>query len=364
MASPALESLKKQVDELSSEYGARFAGQSRVTREVAEIDALLGRARDVLQKLEALPKSAKDPEYDAVHDAAKSNVELFVTEREAIITAKAAGPAMLEFAQLGAQANFVFARYRRHFAGKSRPTRDLGLLAEMIEDLTKIQTRMRSLAVGKEPQVQNDLDVVSNNLKMYVQERGEIAESRNAGTPDERADILAECANLQFQVYQDHFANMARVTRRPELLQRVMDNLKQIRDRMQTLKKEGLASATNDRNIEIIQTNLDTYDRELKEIRKSRSGVKIADLMGNLGGAANDAMAEYQEHFAGKDRTTRDLDLAGRLCDRLAEILRQMQALARAEKNEMNARNMGITMDNLVMLEGEYEQIRKAKGGT
>lgn len=361
MPSPALESLKKQVDELSSEYGARFAGHSRVTRDVSEIDALLARAKDVVSKLDALPKSAKDAEYESVREAAKNNVELFVVEADAIRAAKAAGPTMLEFAQLGTQANFVFARYRRHFAGKARPTRDLGLLAEMIEDLTKIQTRMRSISIGKEDSVQTDLDVVSNSLKMYVQERGEIAESRNAGTPEERADILAECANGQFAVYQDHFANMARVTRRPELLQRILDTLEQIKDRMTALKKEGLASASNDRNVEIVRTNLEMYERELKEIRKARSGVKLADLMGNLGGAANDVMAEYQEHFAGKDRTTRDLDLLARLCDRLGEILRQMQALARAEKNEMNLRNMTITTDNLVMLETEYEEIRKMR---
>jgi len=362
MPSPALETLKQQVDDLSSEYGARFAGHSRVTREVAEIESLLSRAREVVQKLEALPKSAKDDAFDVVLGAAKANVDLFVTEREAIQAAKAAGPAMLEFTQLGTQANFVFARYRRHFAGKPRPTRDLGLLAEMIEDLTKIQTRMRSLVVGKdEPTVQQDLQTVSENLKMYVQERGEIAGARNSGTAEERADMLADAANVQFQVYQDHFANMARITRRPELLQRVLDSLKQLKQGMQALKTEGHSSPTNDRNMEIVQTNLDMYERELKEIRKARAGVKLADLMGSLGGAANDVMNEYQEHFAGKDRATRDIELLGRMCDRMGEILRQMQALGRAEKNEMNLRNMAITTDNLVMLETEFEQIRKMR---
>src|SRR5258708_28150312 len=144
MASPALESLKQQVEDLSSEYGARFAGHSRVTREIAEIEALLARAHDVVSKLEALPKTAKDSEFDAVLVSAKGNVDLFTGEREAIRAAKGAGPTMVEFAQLGAQANFVFARYRRHFAGKARPTRDLGLLAEIAAELTTIQTRMRS----------------------------------------------------------------------------------------------------------------------------------------------------------------------------------------------------------------------------
>src|SRR5258708_11923464 len=110
MASPALESLKQQVEDLSSEYGARFAGHSRVTREIAEIEALLARAHDVVSKLEALPKSAKDSEFDAVLVSAKGNVDLFTREREAIRAAKRPGPTMGELAPPGAHATFLFPR--------------------------------------------------------------------------------------------------------------------------------------------------------------------------------------------------------------------------------------------------------------
>jgi hypothetical protein len=362
MAAPAIEALKQQIDDLSSEYAARFAGHSRVTRELADIEGLVTRAKQVVGKLEALPKSAKDPEVEALVDLAKSNLQLYQTERTAIAEAKQGGPAMVEFAALGTQANFVFARYRRHFAGKSRNTRDLGLLAEMVDDLQKLQTRMKTLIAGKSDQrMQDDLELVGTNIKLYVAERGEIVESRNAGTAEEQADVLAEVANLQFQVYQDHFASKSRLTRRPELLQRMIDNLKLVKERMEALKKGGVSSESNTKNIDIVQANVDMYVTELAEIRKARSGVKLADLMGNLGSAANDVMTEYRENFAGKERATRDLDLLSKLADQLGEIFRQMTALQRAEKNEMNARNMSIVNDNLVMLESEYEEIRKAK---
>jgi hypothetical protein len=362
MAAPAIEALKQQIDDLSSEYAARFAGHSRVTRELADIEGLVTRAKQVVGKLEALPKSAKDPEVEALVDLAKSNLQLYQTERTAIAEAKQGGPAMVEFAALGTQANFVFARYRRHFAGKARNTRDLGLLAEMVDDLQKLQTRMKTLIAGKSDQrMQDDLELVGTNIKLYVAERGEIVESRNAGTAEEQADVLAEVANLQFQVYQDHFASKSRLTRRPELLQRMIDNLKLVKERMEALKKGGVSSESNTKNIDIVQANVDMYVTELAEIRKARSGVKLADLMGNLGSAANDVMTEYRENFAGKERATRDLDLLSKLADQLGEIFRQMTALQRAEKNEMNARNMSIVNDNLVMLESEYEEIRKAK---
>ena len=363
MSAPAIEALKSQIDDLSSEYAARFAGHSRVTRELADIDSLVSRTKEVVAKLDGLPKSAKDAEVEALVDLAKTNLQLYQTERVAIAEAKQGGPAFVEFAALGTQANFVFARYRRHFASKPRNTRDLGLLAEMVDDLQKIQIRMRTLLAGKnsEKRMQDDLELVGTNIKLYVAERGEIVESRNAGTPEEQADVLAEVANLQFAVYQDHFASKSRLTRRPELLQRMIDNLKLVKERMETLKKGGVSSDSNAKNIGIVSANIEMYVAELAEIRKARSGVKLADLMGNLGTAANDVMTEYRENFAGKDRASRDLDMLSRMADQLGEILRQMTALQRAEKNEMNARNMGIVNDNLVMLESEYEEIRKAK---
>ena len=104
------------------------------------------------------------------------------------------------------------------------------------------------------------------------------------------------------------------------------------------------------------------YEAEVAEIKKVRAQTKLIDLMGNLGGAANDCMSEYREHYAGQDRTTRDLDRLSKLCDQLGEIARQMSDLARVEKNEMNAKNLAITTDNLVMLENEYREIQKAKG--
>ncbi|MEO7094899.1 MAG: hypothetical protein ABI175_16690 [Polyangiales bacterium] len=362
MPAPAIEALKQQIDDLSSEYAARFAGHSRVTRELGDIDSLVKRTKEVVAKLDALPKSAKDAEVEALTDLAKTNLQLYQTERTAIAEAKQGGPAMVEFAALGTQANFVFARYRRHFAGKSRNTRDLGLLAEMVDDLQKLQARMKTLIAGKSDQrMQDDYELVGTNIKLYVAERGEIVESRNAGTPEEQADVLAEVANLQFQVYQDHFASKSRLTRRPELLQRMIDNLKLVKERMEALQKGGVSSESNGKNIGIVQSNIEMYVSELAEIRKARSGVKLADLMGNLGTAANDIMNEYRENFAGKDRATRDLDLLSRMTDQLGEVFRQMTALQRAEKNEMNAKNMAIVNDNLVMLESEYEEIRKAK---
>lgn len=364
MASPTIEALKKQVEDISSEYAGRFAGHSRVTRSVSELDAIIDRASNVVAALDKLPKSAIDAEVTALITTARENLDLYRAERGEIEKAKSEGPELEEFSRLGTQANFVFARYRRHFAGKARATRDLGLLAEMIDDLGKIQGRMKDVvAKSKLTGLKEDLELVSNNIKLYTSERGEIVDARGTGTPEEQADILAEVANGQFQIYTDHFANRSRLTRRPQLLQRMIDNLKQVKDRMLGLKKAGLKSEQNDKNVEIVDANLQMYINELAEVRKARAGVKLVDLMGNLGQAANDVMADYGKDFAGKDRKTRDLEMLSVLCDQLGEIARQMYELGRAEPNETNSNNLSIVMDNLAMFEGEYTNIEQAKAG-
>lgn len=352
-----LDELRKEVDDINATYEARFAGHSRVTRDVKEIDDLVKRTRGVVSGLEAA--AIKD---EALLETARGNLKLYQDEREAISAAKAGGGDLEDFARLGTQANFVFARYRRHFSGKSRQTRDLGLLAEMIDDLTKVQQRMQPLAQKhkKVEGLNNDLELVSNNIKLYVAERGEIADARGTGPAEQQGDLLAEVANGQFKLYQDHFADKSRLTRRPQLLQRMIDNLKNAKDRMEGLRKAGLKSDVNVKNIEVIDANLKMYTTEIAEIKKARAAVKLADLMGSLGSAANDVMEEYRANYAGKPRKGRDLDLLSKLCDQLGEIARQMSDLGRAEVHDFNLRNLQIVTDNLVMLETEFDEIGKA----
>jgi hypothetical protein len=102
---------------------------------------------------------------------------------------------------------------------------------------------------------------------------------------------------------------------------------------------------------------------ELAEVRKARAAVKLVELQGNLGGAANDLMQIYRDEFAGKPRQGRSTEVLSGLCDQLGEVARQMQELGRAEPNATNTKNLGIVMDNLAMLEAEYDRIVEANKG-
>ncbi len=364
MAPPSLQSVRRTVDAVLSEYDANFAGQSRVTRDIAQIDRLIGRLRAARAEAEGLPRSVNAAEVTSLRDSVRTALEMYEAEKKLIVQAKALGPDYADFAALGGDANLVFAVYHRHFAGKNRATRDLGLLAEMVEDLGRIQEAMTDLVdtLPAHTNARADVDLVKENTRLYVAERGEIVEARGVGAPADQSGILGEVANGQFRVYEAHFAGRSRVTRRPALLQRVIDNLAHVHDRMQVLKDQGLSVDYHERNLGIVAAALVQYRTELAEIRKVRESTPLVDIMGSLGAAANEVMEEYGKSYEGQDRKTRDLDLLSNLCDRMAEIGRQMADLDRAEANEMNARNLGIVISNRVMLEREYTLIEQARG--
>lgn len=358
-----LQQLRAEADTITGEYDARFAGHSRVTRDLNDINNLITRIRSIVGELGRLPRSS---DRVSLEETAKNSLTLYENERKEIMRAKGHGADFEDFDALRTEANMVFAVYNRHFAGQNRATRDLGVLGEMIDDLERIGEGMRELAPAiahiQGNGAQADIDLVTDNLKMYQTERGEIIEARGAGTVDEQAAALAEVANRQFKIYDENFAGRSRLTRRPALLQRMITNLEQVLDRMKALQSQGGVNEFNRDNIGIVDSALSTYRAELNEIRKAREGTRFSDLQGSLGGAANELFDEYKANFAGMERKTRDLDLMSSICDRLGEIGRQMADLGRAEASEMNSNNLRIVNDTRVMYEREWTRIAEAKG--
>ncbi len=359
-----VETLGKELEQIDQDYSAEFAGQSRLTRDLGSLDRLIARTQSVIERVEKLPAAARGPDLVQMLDAAKENVNLYSTERAAIARAQAVGPVFEQFSVEAASANFVFARYGRHFAGKDRSTRDVALLGELVEDLRQIDKRMSQIIAEDRSgtgDFERDRETVRQSLAQYQKEIELVEKTQTSGTPEERASILAALANNQFGVYQQHFAGEPRVSRRPALLMRVVSSLKKIKDAMTTLREGGLDVEFNAKNITIVAERLSVYESELTEIRKIRQSTPMTDLMGELGGAANKLFDEYRAHFDGKPRGQADEVKLGIICDKLGEIRRQMTEMSFAEDNEMNRRNLEIVSQQLGMFEGEFEAVVRAK---
>src|SRR5262249_30281872 len=153
---------------------------------------------------------------------------------------------------------------------------------------------------------------------------------------EERASMLAELANAQIELYRQHFMGLSRITRRPALLQRIIENLRRIRAAMASLPLTGAAVENNRGNLSIVEQTLRHDESELVEIRKARQSAPMKDLLGMLGGAANEVFDDYRKRFGGQDRRRVDRAAFSVLCDKLGEIGRQMYEMGRTEESEMN----------------------------
>ncbi|HSQ64257.1 MAG TPA: hypothetical protein VLM85_13615 [Polyangiaceae bacterium] len=350
-----------ELDAISARYESQFAGMARSSRNLDEIDAIIADTKSVLSRIESIPEAVRPPELAELATLARQNVALYERERTLIVEAKRVGPDFERFAQLASSANFVFARYRRHFAGQARATRDLGLLAELADDLESIEGGMAEVvSTTKSADFKKDLELVRQSVKMYRSEREAILEARKEGTADERASLMAQLANSQFGIYQNHFAGKSRATRRPALLVRIIEQLEAIQKGMRAL--EGKVSGDNNKkNLGIVAKQLETYRAELDEVRNARKTTSFADLMGMLGGAANEVFDAFRKEFAGQDRKTRDAARLGALCDELGDIRKQMVDLGRAEQSATNDSNIDIVTGQLTSFEQEWEQISLAQ---
>lgn len=356
------EAVAKELAAINTDYEAHFAGQPRATREVARMDALLGRVEAVLTQLASVPAAVAGPELIALREDADARKATYSSERSAIVDAQKLGSAGAEFSVYASNANLVFARYQRHFAGQNRVTRDVSLLAEMLEDLRLVESKMRALHAKKPSDTfVRDIEVVVANSQNYKTELATIQTGFDALSQDDKANAYAAQANAQFAYYATHFAGKARDTRRPGLLQRMVESCKRIHAGMAGLTAAGYVSEQNVTNTGIVAANLKMYEGELAEIRKLRQSSGISDIMGRLGMAANEEFELYQKNFAGKNRREVPFEMLGQICDRLGEVLRQQSDLARAEDNSGNNRNMEIVRSQLEMYETEWEAVRSAQ---
>ena len=362
----AQKKLAEELDRIAARYESQFAGMPRSSRNLDELDAILAETKSLLQRVESVPQAVRPPDLTELAETARRNVALYERERTLILDAAKVGPAYERFATLATSANFVFARYRRHFAGKSRVTRDLGLLDEMIEDLESIEEGMSEVIkeakkASGTSELSKDLTLVRTTLEMYRGEREQIAKARKDGTPEERASLMAQLANDQFKIYANHFAGKSRATRRPALLLRVIDQLGGILGAMRGLQKGGLEGTNNEGNIAIVERQLETYKSELEEVRGARKGISFGDLLGMLGTAANEVFDAFRADFAGKDRKTRDLEKLTAMCDELHDVRRQMIEVGRAEPSAANDSNIDIVSTQLAAFEQEWDQIALAQ---
>ncbi len=363
MNASLLKSLRESLDSTHEQYNLHFAGQMRATRSPDMMRLMIEAAEAISRDTKRVEANGDAAEKQSLLDMCSERLALYQSELAAIESArKTIGRDGLEAALLGTRANFIFHRYIRHFAGQDRGTRDLGLLAEMTADLHAISDQMAALANGPAAaDLEHDRAVVAEYIELFSNERGAVLAARDSGTLEDQAGRLANLANDQFHLYSMHFAGRARVSRRPELLERMIGTLESVIERMKGLQQIGHHSEHNAGNIAIVAERLADWRSELAAVREQRQSTPLLTMVEALGEAVEPVLATYNEEFAGLDRLTRELGLLTVLCDALGELERQMERIGSVEQLTANERNLQMVRDAMVMFEKEWQAIAEAK---
>jgi len=351
-----LQTLNRRADELQGTYQYAFGGKPRITRRLSDMDKLINDTAQLLKEIERADRNGK------LAKDVRERLAMYRSERANIVEAQKAGPEFRKTAMLASRANFTFSTYARYFAGQSRLTRDVGRLDDAITLLDEISNELGELVgTGAREEATRHLGVIEGNVALYASERDAIVAARNDADGEQRTSMYANVANAQFDIYRAHFAGKSRISRRPALLERVVENLAWCLDGMTQLVAESLEIETNEKNLAIVTERLGAYRAEVDAIRKARESASVFELIDALGQAANAVMAEYTNGFAGQDRATRDLALLNALIDQLLEIERQMWSIAKVYENGANERNLLIVHDTAMLYHREYDAIREVQ---
>lgn len=344
------------VEALHDRYRKAFVGRSRATRDLALLDSLIGDTERLL--VAGGVDASQKPTVD-------ERLALYRTERIEIAAVQAGGPAALAGWRLVEWSEMNRARYMRLFAGKARPTRDLGLMTEMAAEESAWIAALPKVDNGRLSARKEQMEV---NQRLYTSERTAIADARSAMAPADHARVLATAANAQFAHYRLHFAGQALSSRRPALLQRILDTLEAIRVSMARVREQGVDTEVHAANLAKVTERIAHHRGELARIKRARAEARGATIAAALGDGANKRFEAYRASFAGKPRETRDPAALSDHCDALHEIARSMNALDSERSvsggaDETTKRNIGIVLDHLKMAEREYVAIKEAQKG-
>lgn len=344
----SLEAQTAQADAIHTRYRANFAGRSRVTRDLAALDKLIGEAEALHA---SLPTDA-----EALRQTLGEWKSLYATERENIAKIQSGGSDVLAAWTAAEWALLTFYRYNRDFAGQNRLTRDLGLLQQTIAEQEGWLTLARGKA-GLEEQVAR----MEEHLAIYKKETTEIPAARAKLSPAERAKVQATLANHQFALFRLHFAEKPRHSRRPALLGRILGQLQALHADMIVTRDQGVRTDAHLQNITKVGERIRHHADERAAIERSRMARTTREVVGAIGDDANQLFSAFRKDFAGQPRASRDINKLAELCERLQEVARTMADMQRERPDEMNRKNLAVVLDQLRGWEREFETLRNLK---
>lgn len=164
--------------------------------------------------------------------------------------------------------------------------------------------------------------------------------------------------------YSSNFAGQSRLSRDVGLLDQIITRGNDILKRIDQIPSVAQGPDLV-RLREAAAKNLELYAQERGAIIRAQEVGPTFEQFSIEATSANLVFGRYARHFAGKDRSTRDLALLGELVDDLKQIDKRMGALIEESKVKEFARDREVVVANLQSYQKEIPLIENAqKSGT
>ncbi len=254
-------------------------------------------------------------------------------------------------------ADRIHAEYRRNFAGRSRFTRDLGLLDRLIAETAATAKRARTVS-GADAEL---LPLLTEREALYKAERDRIAALQAGGPDEEVAHHARMWSQLGRMRYLRNYAGHARTTRDLGLLQALAADQRHWLDLLRA------AAARHDGDwhadvIEQLERNARLFEGEVEQIRQAQQGLdplRSAQLQSTLANAQFDS---WRLHFQDRPRRSRRPTLLRRMIGNLERIHGAMVAARDAGvKEQFNLGNIDNVAGRITAWKAELERIESLR---
>ena len=265
---------------------------------------------------------------------------------------------MADVRSLAQRAEEIHDRYRREFAGRSRITRSLTLLDQLIASMEGL--------LGEASAVEGAADslvpTVRERLELYRTERAAIAEVQAGGPAEVTAHRVSEWSWLNSQRYRRCFAGQSRLTRDLGMLEEMRDEQRRWRDQLVQAGR-GQAPGWRSELLAQLQRDHEMYAAEAEAIKTARASQSLDNRARTLATLANNQFTLWREHFAQQSRHTRRAALCRRMVGQLEAILADMKAVRdQGFRADFHMGNLSKVAERLDTWRSELRQIEQAAG--
>ncbi len=251
-------------------YARDFAGQSRLTRDVALLDELATEQAAAHTEVAATAGRLGEPRLLEQVPQLKKHADLFRAEVGEVKKAQAALAPADRVGALASRANRQFALWRLHFEGRPRASRGSGGLSRMIAELQAIQAGMestRGAGVTSATHAEN-INKVADRVRHHGEELAKIAEARTNTPTAQLVGMHGDDANKLIARYRAEYAGKGREGRDLNVLADLCEGMHEIARSMSALGADRGADGQNGRNLTVVLDHLKMMEREFVAILK------------------------------------------------------------------------------------------------